>query len=105
MAVVCSKIGCSCVCIAANACFVKVVTLLALPVEVHSYICTCLPSYVFCVQVPDYHLIIKRPMDFGKMRYKLNMLEYRNNSEFIADALLVFENCQMYNQVDAQEYK
>ncbi|XP_069695785.1 bromodomain adjacent to zinc finger domain protein 1A-like isoform X2 [Periplaneta americana] len=56
-------------------------------------------------QVPDYHLIIKRPMDFGKMKYKLNMLEYRNNSEFIADALLVFENCQMYNQVDAQEYK
>jgi hypothetical protein len=57
------------------------------------------------LQVPDYHLIIKRPMDFGKMKYKLNMLEYRNNSEFIADALLVFENCQMYNQVDAQEYK
>ncbi|PSN58246.1 hypothetical protein C0J52_00127 [Blattella germanica] len=56
-------------------------------------------------QVPDYHLIIKRPMDFGKMKYKLNMLEYRNNSEFIADALLIFENCQMYNQVDAQEYK
>jgi len=72
----------------------------------------CLPTqstylhiYIFSVQVPDYHLIIKRPMDFGKMRYKLNMLEYRNNSEFIADALLVFENCQMYNQVDAQEYK
>jgi hypothetical protein len=71
----------------------------------HTYEYIILTSYRFSIQVPDYHLIIKRPMDFGKMRYKLNMLEYRNNSEFIADALLVFENCQMYNQVDAQEYK
>jgi len=93
------------VCVTVDACFLKAVALLAFPVEVHSFTLTCLPSYIFSVQVPDYHLIIKRPMDFGKMRYKLNMLEYRNNSEFIADALLVFENCQMYNQVDAQEYK
>nr|CAD7457702.1 unnamed protein product [Timema tahoe] len=56
-------------------------------------------------QVPDYHLIIKRPMDFGRIKNKLNMLVYVHNSEFIADTLLVFENCQMYNQSEAEEYK
>jgi hypothetical protein len=44
-------------------------------------------------------------MDFGTIKYKLNMMDYRNNSELIADALLIFENCQMYNQSDADEYK
>ncbi|XP_046402688.1 bromodomain adjacent to zinc finger domain protein 1A isoform X2 [Ischnura elegans] len=56
-------------------------------------------------EAPDYHLIIKRPMDFGTMKYKLKIMEYKNNNEFLADALLVFENCQMYNNTSAAEYK
>lgn len=56
-------------------------------------------------EVPDYHTIIKRPMDFGTIRHKLNVLDYRNTSEVLADALLVFENCDMYNQPDTDVYK
>ncbi|XP_071453567.1 bromodomain adjacent to zinc finger domain protein 1A isoform X2 [Hetaerina americana] len=56
-------------------------------------------------EAPDYHVIIKRPMDFGTMKYKLKIMEYKNNNEFLADALLVFENCQMYNNNSAAEYK
>ncbi|KAG8235735.1 hypothetical protein J437_LFUL016197 [Ladona fulva] len=56
-------------------------------------------------EAPDYHLIIKRPMDFGTMKYKLKIMEYKNNNEFLADALLVFENCQMYNNSSTPEYK
>ncbi|XP_059474991.1 bromodomain adjacent to zinc finger domain protein 1A [Neocloeon triangulifer] len=56
-------------------------------------------------EAPDYHTIIKRPMDLGTMKYKLNMMEYRNNSEFLADAHLVFDNCELYNQADADEFK
>ncbi|XP_052121345.1 bromodomain adjacent to zinc finger domain protein 1A isoform X2 [Frankliniella occidentalis] len=56
-------------------------------------------------EVPDYHTIIKRPMDFGTIKHKLNLLEYRNTSEVLADALLVFENCDMYNQADSEVYK
>lgn len=44
-------------------------------------------------------------MDLGTMKYKLNLMEYSSNSEFIADALLVFENCKMYNQANTDEYK
>uniref|UniRef100_A0A1B6CTW9 Bromo domain-containing protein n=2 Tax=Clastoptera arizonana TaxID=38151 RepID=A0A1B6CTW9_9HEMI len=56
-------------------------------------------------EVPDYHNIIKRPMDFGTVKHKLNMLEYRNNSEVIADARLVFDNCFIYNQADTEIYQ
>lgn len=44
-------------------------------------------------------------MDFGTIKHKLNMLEYRNNSEVIADALLVFENCFSYNQSDTDIFQ
>ncbi|CAH0385775.1 unnamed protein product [Bemisia tabaci] len=56
-------------------------------------------------EVPDYHLIIKRPMDFGTIKHKLNMLEYRLNSELISDALLVFENCFLYNESSSEVYQ
>lgn len=54
---------------------------------------------------PRYHIIIKKPMDFGTMKYKLNRAHYKHNSEFIDDALLVFANCRMYNENDGVVYK
>ncbi|XP_039282442.1 bromodomain adjacent to zinc finger domain protein 1A isoform X2 [Nilaparvata lugens] len=56
-------------------------------------------------EVPDYRNIIKKPMDFGTIKHKLNMLEYSKNSQVIADALLVFDNCYTYNQPDSEVYK
>ncbi|XP_014255496.1 bromodomain adjacent to zinc finger domain protein 1A isoform X2 [Cimex lectularius] len=57
------------------------------------------------VEVPDYHEIIKKPMDFGTIKHKLNMLEYSKNSELIADAHLLFENCSTYNQEGSEVYR
>lgn len=49
------------------------------------------------LQIPDYPLIITRPMDFGTIRKKLNSSEYRNPEEFIDDVNLVFDNACTYN--------
>lgn len=44
-------------------------------------------------------------MDFGKIKYKLNMGEYRLDAEVMADCALVFENCDTYNNSEALVYK
>lgn len=44
-------------------------------------------------------------MDFGTIKYKLNMGEYKCDSDLMADAVLVFENCNTYNNSDADVYK
>ncbi|KAF6198760.1 hypothetical protein GE061_006782, partial [Apolygus lucorum] len=56
-------------------------------------------------EVPDYHLIIKKPMDFATIKHKLNMLEYKKNSELIADAQLLFDNCYLYNTEGSEVHK
>ncbi|KAG1706195.1 Bromodomain adjacent to zinc finger domain protein 1A [Nymphon striatum] len=54
---------------------------------------------------PDYHGIIKNPMDFGTMKGKLNNVQYKDNCEFIADTNLVFNNCEAYNPDHSEEFK
>lgn len=49
------------------------------------------------LNIPSYHSIIKKPMDFGTMRTKLDHGEYENAKEFEADARLVFQNCYKFN--------
>lgn len=44
-------------------------------------------------------------MDFGTLKYKLNMGDYKQDSEFMTDAVLIFENCNTYNDTDADVYK
>lgn len=44
-------------------------------------------------------------MDFGTIKYKLNMGEYTCDEEFMSDAVLVFENCNTYNDSDADVYR
>ena len=56
-------------------------------------------------QVPDYYKIIKRPMDFASMQTKVNAMEYRTATEFVADVQLIFTNCQQYNQPWSDTYK
>ncbi|XP_022096369.1 bromodomain adjacent to zinc finger domain protein 1A-like [Acanthaster planci] len=55
--------------------------------------------------VPDYYKIIKRPMDFASMQTKVNAMEYRTATEFVADVQLIFTNCQQYNQPWSDTYK
>ncbi|XP_016979825.1 bromodomain adjacent to zinc finger domain protein 1A [Drosophila rhopaloa] len=52
---------------------------------------------VLTSEVPDYHQIIKSPMDLAKIKSKLNMGAYQLNEELLSDIQLVFRNCDLYN--------
>ena len=54
---------------------------------------------------PDYHKIVKRPMDLGTIRSSINRMKYSCNNEVIEDIRLVFDNCRLYNKEDAEEYQ
>ncbi|CAH0550662.1 unnamed protein product [Brassicogethes aeneus] len=56
-------------------------------------------------EVPDYYDVITRPMDFGTIKYKLNMGEYNEDHQLMRDVVLVFENCNAYNHSEADVYK
>uniref|UniRef100_A0A7G3AEW7 Putative bromodomain-containing protein 3 isoform x7 n=1 Tax=Lutzomyia longipalpis TaxID=7200 RepID=A0A7G3AEW7_LUTLO len=48
----------------------------------------------------DYHDIIKKPMDLGTVKAKMDNREYKTGSEFAADVRLIFTNCYKYNPKD-----
>ncbi|XP_026222881.1 bromodomain adjacent to zinc finger domain protein 2A isoform X2 [Anabas testudineus] len=48
--------------------------------------------------VPGYRRIIKNPMDFLTMRERLLQGGYSSCEEFAADAQLVFNNCELFNE-------
>lgn len=56
-------------------------------------------------EVPDYYEVISNPMDFGTIKYKLNVGDYSTDSQVLKDVVLVFENCSTYNSSDADVYK
>lgn len=48
----------------------------------------------------DYHEIIKKPMDLGTVKQKMDNREYKSAQEFAADVRLIFTNCYKYNPPD-----
>ena len=52
------------------------------------------------LKIPDYHDVIKEPMDFGTIEKKLKSDTYRNAKECITDFNRVFSNCYIFNQPD-----
>lgn len=56
-------------------------------------------------EVPDYYTIIKNPMDFAKIKSKLNMGEYTINEQMMNDVQLVFRNCDLYNTNETEIYR
>ncbi|KAH9510396.1 Tyrosine-protein kinase baz1b [Bulinus truncatus] len=54
--------------------------------------------------VPDYYVLIKKPMDFQTMMKKCARLSYASPQEFIEDAALVFENAETYNKPDSEVF-
>ncbi|KAL8839790.1 MAG: hypothetical protein Q9170_001601 [Blastenia crenularia] len=49
------------------------------------------------LNIPDYHSVIKKPMDLHTVREKLENGQYENAKEFESDVRLVFANCHKYN--------
>lgn len=60
---------------------------------------------VSATEVPDYFDVIKKPMDFGKIKSKLNLGDYRSNEQAMKDVELVFYNCDLYNTADSEIYR
>lgn len=52
------------------------------------------------LNIPDYHSVIKKPMDLRTVREKLENGEHENAKEFEADVKLIFHNCNKYNGPD-----
>ncbi|EED19933.1 transcriptional activator spt7 [Talaromyces stipitatus ATCC 10500] len=48
-------------------------------------------------EAPDYHTVIKHPMDLGTMTKKLKTLQYKSKQEFVDDLNLIWANCLKYN--------
>lgn len=56
-------------------------------------------------EVPDYHQVIKNPMDFGTLRKKLNDGVYVTLDELEADVMLICTNAMQYNAADTYYYQ
>ncbi|KAL8984908.1 MAG: hypothetical protein Q9177_004582 [Variospora cf. flavescens] len=52
------------------------------------------------LNIPDYLQIIKKPMDMGTVKEKLDKGQYENAKEFEMDMKLVFKNARTYNPPD-----
>ncbi|TID24275.1 Bromodomain-containing protein [Venturia nashicola] len=49
------------------------------------------------LNIPNYHKVIKKPMDFGTIQSNLAASQYAKAKEFYDDATLVFQNCFKFN--------
>ncbi|KAI5172275.1 hypothetical protein NEFER03_1389 [Nematocida sp. LUAm3] len=48
-------------------------------------------------EAPDYYILIKNPMDLGKIGKKISQQEYTEISEFAEDLDLIWKNCFQFN--------
>ncbi|UJR31272.1 hypothetical protein I4U23_018772 [Adineta vaga] len=55
------------------------------------------PVDVKTLNLSDYYQIIKKPMDLGTAKKKLENREYATPDEFATDVRLIFSNCYLYN--------
>ena len=55
------------------------------------------PVDVVKLRLPDYHNVIKKPMDLGTVKARLEKGLYKSASDFADDVRLVFFNCYRYN--------
>ncbi|KAL8591058.1 hypothetical protein ACOMHN_037291 [Nucella lapillus] len=55
--------------------------------------------------IPDYYDIIKKPMDLGTIKRKLDTGQYRCPWEFVNDIYLIFDNAWLYNRKTSRVYK
>jgi bromodomain-containing factor 1 len=55
------------------------------------------PVDTVALNIPQYHRIVKKPMDFGSIAEKLKEGAYTNAKQYYEDAKLVFTNCYVFN--------
>jgi E1A/CREB-binding protein len=55
--------------------------------------------------IPDYPTIVKRPMDLGTVRKRLDSGYYRDTTECASDVILCFDNAMLYNPATSEVYK
>lgn len=55
--------------------------------------------------IPDYHTIIKRPMDLSTIKRKLDTGQYSDPWQYVDDVWLMFENAWLYNKKNSKVYK
>lgn len=65
-----------------------------------SYFAFGAPVNAELLQIPTYHEIIRRPMDFGTIRERYNKGGYDNPNQILRDVKLVFYNCYLFNLPD-----
>lgn len=56
------------------------------------------PVDAVALSIPDYHDIIKQPMDLGTIKKRLDNFYYPNAHACIEDFKIMFTNCYTYNQ-------
>ncbi|KAL3097998.1 hypothetical protein niasHT_027543 [Heterodera trifolii] len=49
------------------------------------------------LSIPDYHKVIKRPMDLGTIERRLKNMYYYSASECLKDIMTVFNDCYLFN--------
>ena len=58
----------------------------------------CNPVDAIKLRLPDYHKIIKKPMDLGTIKKRLENCYYFSAAECIEDFKTMFSNCYVYNK-------
>lgn len=54
------------------------------------------------LNLPDYHDVIKHPMDLGTIKHRLESNYYRSAKDCIQDFQLMFRNCYTYNRTPGE---
>ena len=57
------------------------------------------------LNIPNYHKVVKKPMDFGTIQSNMKAGLYSNAKEFYNDSKLVFANCFKFNPPTDDVYK
>ena len=51
--------------------------------------------------IPDYPLIVKKPMDLGTVKKNLSSNFYETVEDCLSDIMLIWDNCKLYNSNDS----
>ena len=53
--------------------------------------------------IPDYHDIVRNPMDLGTIKRKLDAGQYNDPWDYVGDMFLMFKNAWLYNRKTSRQ--